>query len=101
MKKLVSGLLRMKVINRDCGIKYFLMILLMIPFYCGVIMLIGSLYPDFLGMNAFSYVYNALLNHFQLTDRNSWGFPAGSLIVVISYCAILFIQEIFSGDEHR
>jgi hypothetical protein len=91
----------MKEINMDCGIKYFLMILLMIPFYCGVIMLIGSIYPDFLGINAFSYGYRALLNYFQLTDGNSFGFFAGYLIAVISYFAILFIQETSSGNKRR
>lgn len=100
MKKLDSGLLKMKEINMDCGIKYFLIVLLMIPFYCGVIMLIGSIYPDFLGMNAFSNAYKALLNYFQLTDGNSFGFFVGYLIAVVSYFALLFIPEAFSGNKH-
>jgi hypothetical protein len=91
----------MKKINMDCRIKNYLMILLMMPFYCGVIMLIGSIYPDFLGMNAFSYVYKTLLNHFQLKDGNSLVYFAGYLIAVISYFAILVIQETFSGNKHR
>lgn len=43
----------------------------MLPLYCGVIMLIGSIYPAFQDMNVFSYVYKALVNYFQLKDGNS------------------------------
>lgn len=86
----------------DCGIKYFFMILLIIPFYCGVIMLIGSIYPDFLGMNEFSHLYKAILNQFQLLEEcNGWVFSVGYLLALISYFVILFIQAIFSGNEHR
>jgi len=41
------------------------------PFYYGVIMVIGKIYPDFMGVEALSYIYRAVLNHFQLTEGSS------------------------------
>lgn len=75
----------------SCRIKYFLIILLMLPSYCGVIMLIGSIYPDFQDMNAFSYVYKALLNYFQLKDGNSLVFCR-----IFYCCYFLFYHFVYS-----
>lgn len=65
----------------------------MLPLYCGVIMLIGSIYPAFQDMNSFSYVYKTLVNYFQLKDGNSLVCFVGYCIAAISYFTILFIQE--------
>lgn len=74
-------------------IKNFFLIVLLVPFFCGVIMMLGCMYPNFLEMHAFSFIYKGLLKYFQLTNGDSLINFIGYFITVTSFGGILFIQQ--------
>jgi len=80
-------------------IKYFLIVMLIIPFYSGVIMAIGQIYPDFMGVDALSYIYRAVLNYYQLAEGSSLIFVVGLYIAIISFVSILYIREMMIKSD--